>query len=120
MSDEGRRDVRQHGAAALDDHARPLAAHRLDVAHALEERDVVAVDVKDDPHAGRVRGDQTPRTVEGDDLAPVHDRDTVAQPLGLFHEMGDEHDGRAALADLMDEVPGHAPGGRVEAGGHLV
>ena len=40
--------------------------------------------------------------------------------LGLVHEVRDEHDRGAALADPSDEVPGDPACGRVQTGGHLV
>ena len=50
----------------------------------------------------------------------VDDGEPVGEALGLFHEVGDEDDGHAAVADALDQVPGVAPGLRVEAGRQLV
>ena len=58
--------------------------------------------------------------VEGDDAARVDDGDPVGEPLGLLHEVGHEHDRHAAVADALDQLPGVAPGLRVEPGGQLV
>ena len=58
--------------------------------------------------------------VEGDDPARVDDGDPVAEPLGLLHEVGDQHDGDPAVADRLDQVPGVTAGLRVEPGGQLV
>src|SRR5665647_1721818 len=66
------------------------------------------------------RADQSGDGVEGDDAAVVDDRDPVAEPLGLLHEVRGEHDGRAAVADLPDDVPDRQAGLRVQPGGQLV
>ena len=50
----------------------------------------------------------------------VNDRHPVAEALGLVHEVRDQHDRRATVADRLDELPGDVTGARVEPGGHLV
>ena len=51
----------------------------------------------------------------------VHERDPLAQAVGLVHVVGREQDGHAALlAQLGDEVPHGAAGDRVEADRRLV
>jgi hypothetical protein len=51
---------------------------------------------------------------------PVEERDAVTEPLGLLHEVGDQQDRDAALAHLLDQVPGVAAGLGIKAGRHLV
>ena len=67
-----------------------------------------------------VADDQAARRVRGDDPALVDDGDAVAEALGLVHEVRDQDDRGAAVADLLDEVPGDPPRGGVEPRGHLV
>ena len=50
----------------------------------------------------------------------VEDHDAVAEPLGLLDVVGDQHDGRAPVADPADDVPGVAAADRVEVLGELV
>src|SRR5690606_23386758 len=73
----------------------------------------------DDGGAGRA-ADEPGRGVQGGHPSPVDHRDPVAEPLGLLHEVGDQQDGDAAGADVLDELPGVAPGPRVESGGQFV
>ena len=56
----------------------------------------------------------------GDDLAVVHDRDPVAERVGLFEVVGGDEDGHALGAQPADLVPHVGPALRVEAGGRLV
>ena len=63
---------------------------------------------------------QRGRCVERDDAAAVDHRDAVAQPLGLFEVVGDEHDGHPAGSDLLDQGPHLAASLRVKARGQLV
>ena len=58
--------------------------------------------------------------VDGDDPAAVDDRHPVGEALRLLHEVGNEQDGDASIADGRDQVPRLAPRLRVEAGGQLV
>ena len=67
-----------------------------------------------------VAGDQLGRGAGVDDAAAAHHRHPVAQRFGLVHEMGDQHDRRAPVADVADGVPHVAAGERVEALGELV
>src|SRR5688572_7621102 len=48
------------------------------------------------------RSDQMPGRAERDHLAVIHDRHPVAEPLGLFHVMGGDHDGAPGPLDLLD------------------
>ena len=50
----------------------------------------------------------------------VHDRESIAQDLGLLHVVGREQDRPAARLHAEDEVPQRAPSRRIEAGGGLV
>ena len=52
--------------------------------------------------------------------AAVDDVHLVGEPLGLVHEVRGQHDRHAVGAQLVDQVPGGAPGLRVHAGGRLV
>ena len=58
--------------------------------------------------------------VERDHPAVADHRDPIGEAFGLLHQVGDEDDGDAAVADRLDEVPGVATRLRVEAGGQLV
>src|SRR6185312_1307713 len=53
------------------------------------------------------------RRVDVDDAAALDHRNAVAQTLGLFHQVGREKDGLAALANPADELPDRAPRLRV-------
>jgi hypothetical protein len=44
----------------------------------------------------------------------------IASGSRLLHEVGDQRDRHAPVADALDELPRVAPGLRVEAGGELV
>ena len=50
----------------------------------------------------------------------VHDRDPVAQDLGLLHVVGRQQDGPALRLGAPDEVPERPPRGRIQAGRRLV
>ena len=50
----------------------------------------------------------------------VHDRDPVAQHLGLVHVVRRQHDGAAGVVEPGEQVPEVAAGLRVERGGRLV
>ena len=67
-----------------------------------------------------VAGDQLGRGAGVDDAAAAHHRYPVTEGFGLVHEMGDQHDRRAPLADVADRLPHVAAGERVEALGELV
>jgi hypothetical protein len=58
--------------------------------------------------------------VDGDQPAGVEQRQAVAEPLGLLHEVRDQHHGHAPVADALDEVPGVTTRVRVQPGGQLV
>ncbi len=53
-------------------------------------------------------------------LAVVHDRDAVAQGLGLVHVMGGQHHRPAVGIDLPEQVPQVPPGLRIEGAGRLI
>ena len=63
---------------------------------------------------------QAGRGVQRDDASLVDQRYPVAQPFGFLHEVRDQHDRHAAVADTLDQFPGVAAGLRIQAGGHLV
>ncbi len=65
-------------------------------------------------------GDEAGRRVERHDAAVVDQGDAVGEALGLLHEVGHQDDRHAAVADILDELPGVTPRLRVEAGGQLV
>jgi hypothetical protein len=67
-----------------------------------------------------VLGDQRARRALGDDAAVVHDREAVAQALGLFHEVRGEHERLAFLRQAAQPLPDQVARLRVEAGGRLV
>ena len=50
----------------------------------------------------------------------VDERHPVAEPFGLFHEVGDQDDRHAAGPHPLDQPPGIPAGLGVQAGGHLV
>ena len=50
----------------------------------------------------------------------VHDRQPVAEVVGLLHVVGRQEDRLALLPEPLDEVPQRPPGGRVETGRRLV
>ncbi|CCH16009.1 Protein of unknown function [Micromonospora lupini str. Lupac 08] len=56
----------------------------------------------------------------GDDLAVVHDRDPVAERVGLVEVVRGDEDGHAVAAQSPDLVPHVGAALRVEAGGRLV
>src|SRR5580704_788393 len=64
--------------------------------------------------------DQLVGTPTGDDAAGLDESDPVAEALGLVGVVGDQQDGDAVVAQLLDEPPALPPGGRVEAGRQLV
>src|SRR5580704_14069454 len=64
--------------------------------------------------------DETLRRVDVDDPSMFQDRYPVAQPLGLFHQMGCQKDRFAALANGAYQIPHCVPRLWVEAGGQLV
>ena len=108
-------------AGAGDHDRRAVAAHAADLGQPGQEP---VVDrggrPEPEPLLGVDAGDDPGGRVEGHEPARVDQRDPVGQALGLLHEVGDEDDRHAAVADVLDELPGVAPGLRVEAGGELV
>ena len=50
----------------------------------------------------------------------MEDDDPIAQPLGFLDVVGDEHDGRAGVADPAHDLPGVAPADGVEVLGQFV
>ena len=69
----------------------------------------VALGGERDPHGAGVGGDEPGRRVQGDDDALVHHRHAVAEAVRLVHEVRDQDDRRAAVADALDELPARAP-----------
>ena len=63
---------------------------------------------------------QRRRRADVDEPAVVDDRHAVAQPLGLFHQVGGQEHGLAAGAHAAHQFPDGAAGLRVESGGQLV
>src|SRR5690554_1649617 len=120
---EGEHDVDDDVLAAAHDDLAAVHARPLDRVEALEERgDPGAVAVGAEAHdLVAACTDREPRGGVGrDDAARVDHGDAVAQPLGLVHEVGDEHDRHALLAHRLDELPHLAAGLRVEARRELV
>ena len=72
------------------------------------------------PSLRAAAADQLVGAAAGGDPAGLDERDPVAEPLGLVGVVGDEQDGDAVVAQLLDEPPALPPGGGVEAGGQLV
>src|SRR5213075_2526252 len=66
------------------------------------------------------RCDELARRPEGDDLAMVDDRDTVAKSLGLVHVMRREQNRAAGRLELPDELPDLTARLRIEPGRRLV
>ncbi len=100
-----------------------MAVRRAHVADAGERAEGVVVQiVAVEEHARAVceRGDQPLRRVEGDDRAAVHDRDAIAQRLGLVEVVRGQDHGPAGGGDAADHVPEVSPRLRVEAGRRLV
>ena len=61
------------------------------------------------------------RRIERLQLAMVHDRDVVAEPVGLVHVVRrDEHGELALLLDVAQHLPHRHARHRIEAGGRLV
>jgi hypothetical protein len=58
--------------------------------------------------------------VQRDHAAVVDQGDAVAEPFGFLHEVGDQDDRHAAVADVLDQLPGVPARLRVQARGHLV
>src|SRR6185503_6072713 len=67
-----------------------------------------------------VLGDQRARRALGDDPALVHDREAMAQALGLFHEVRGEDERLAFLRQAPQPLPDQVARLRIEAGGRLV
>jgi hypothetical protein len=68
------------------------------------------VRVEADPLLGADAGDEPGRVVDGADPPAVDQGGAVAEPFGLSHEVGDQQDRYALVADAADEVPGVASG----------
>ena len=69
---------------------------------------------------GAERRDQLARRPERDDLAVVHDRHAIAQPLRFVHVVRREHDRAARALELVDEIPELPARLRIEPGRRLV
>src|SRR5947207_12967613 len=64
--------------------------------------------------------EQIGRRARLDDLAVVHDREPVADPLGLLHVVRGEEQRYAAAFEPVEQVPDCQPRLRIEPGGWLV
>jgi hypothetical protein len=121
VAGQGAGDLRGEVAASGD---HDLAAGALGAGDAGQIQQVVQVDLAERAEAQAlvlVAGrDQPGRGVGGHEPAPVEDGDPVAQLLDLVHEVADQHDGDAVVADPLDRRPGGPPRPRVQAGGELV
>src|SRR6266571_3635409 len=83
--------------------ARPDALHAR---QAVEPRRRAAVTQRElDDLVRSQRGDQLCGAPERDDLAVVHDRDTVAQALRFLHVMRREEDGSASGLEPPNDLP---------------
>ena len=82
----------------------------LDRRRRSEAQPLLRVDHRDDA-GGRVDGDQP---------AMVEDGHPIGETLGFLHQVRDEEDGHAAIADRLDQVPCFPTRLRVEAGRELV
>ena len=58
--------------------------------------------------------------VEGEDAAVVHDRDPVAELVGLLHVVRGEEDRLALVVELAEDLPEREAALRIEPGGRLV
>ncbi len=65
-------------------------------------------------------GDEAGRGVDVDDAAVLDDGDSIAEALGLFHEVGGEEDGFAAVANAAYQIPNRPARLGVEASSELV
>src|SRR5579884_1961405 len=82
---------------------------------------VVAEDVFERARAGRQRGLELLRRAGGPDGAAVHERDPVAELVGLVHVVrGDEHGHAGRGAYLADPFPHRGAGDGVKADGWLI
>jgi hypothetical protein len=63
---------------------------------------------------------QAGRGVQRDDAPVIDQRHAVAEPLGFLHEVRHQHDRHAAVAHVLDQLPGLAAGLRIQARRHLV
>ena len=64
--------------------------------------------------------DQPPRRVDVDDAAVLDDRNAIAQPLRLLHQVRGHEHGLAAGTDAAHQLPDGAAGLRIEAGRQLI
>src|SRR5690606_13208145 len=65
-------------------------------------------------------GDQLLRRTAHQYLAMFDDRQPVAEPLCLVHEVRGEQDGPAARTEIHAQIPDVPPRLRVESGGRLI
>src|SRR5688500_4809819 len=105
----------------------PIAEHR--VSSALDARreslralhpDFVPVAVDLEYLRLDMLGDQRPRRALGDDAAAIHDREPVAQALGLLHAVRSEDQGLAFLREPAQPLPDQVAGLRIKPRGRLV
>ena len=77
----------------------------------------VALDFQQE--TGIMGGLELARAAGGDDAAVAHERDGRAI-FGLVEVMRGDEDGRSGRGQVVDDVPKHAPRGRIDAGRRLV
>src|SRR5262245_20830548 len=108
-------------AVPADREPRITAFHRVDARNRAKAlcSNRIAGD-QDDRPLRTVACDEPFRRVDVDDAAVLDDRDTIAQPFGLLHQMRGEEHRLAARADAAHQLPDGAPRLRIEPGGQLV
>src|SRR5690242_6770823 len=108
-------------AGAGDGDLRIVAAHHRDAGQ-RGQRLLVKRRHRPEPHPVLTPGvvHEPRRGVQRRDPPPFENRDAIAQFLHLVHEVADQYDGDALVADLSDQIPGGVPRARVQARGQLV
>ena len=108
-------------SGAGDDDLLPLVFHRDDFGHLGEYRVVQRLRRPEAQPLFRTDPiDESRGRIDRSHAPVVDDHDAVAETLGFFHEVGDEDDGDAVVANLLDGVPRRPPGLGVEARGEFV
>ena len=78
------------------------------------------VGTEDDSYLVGVGGDKSLGCIEGSNPPVIYNRQSVAEPFCLIHEVGDHDNSGAPITDGADKVPGYPSGGWIQSGGHLV
>ena len=124
---ERAQDLRDRGGAVVDVEAQAALVGRSPACSRTARRRAAPPPCRrwpaSRPTSDHVAGDlalELVRRALGDDLAVVHDRDPVAERVGLVEVVRGEEDGHALGAQPADLVPHVGPALRVEAGGRLV